>query len=66
MVISLDHVVYVYPDGTPALRDVSLGIAAGERVAEPALEVHRLARNDPVGPRVEDPGRDAPDRDRRP
>ena len=33
MVISLDHVVYVYPDGTPALRDVSLGIAAGERVA---------------------------------
>ena len=33
MVIELDHVVYVYPDGTPALRDVSLGIAAGERVA---------------------------------
>ena len=33
MVIELDHVVYVYPDGTPALRDVSLGIASGERVA---------------------------------
>lgn len=33
MVIELDHVGYTYPDGTPALRDVTLGIAAGERVA---------------------------------
>jgi energy-coupling factor transporter ATP-binding protein EcfA2 len=33
MVIELDHVQYMYPDGTPALRDVSLGIDLGERVA---------------------------------
>ncbi len=33
MVIELDHVQFVYPDGTPALRDVSLGIGLGERVA---------------------------------
>ena len=33
MVIELDHVDYVYPDGTAALRDVTLAIGSGERVA---------------------------------
>jgi len=33
MVIELDGVHYTYPDGTRALQDVTLGIAAGERVA---------------------------------
>jgi energy-coupling factor transporter ATP-binding protein EcfA2 len=33
VVIELDGVDYTYPDGTLALRGVSLGIAAGERVA---------------------------------
>lgn len=33
MVIDLEAVSYVYPDGTPALHEVSLAIAAGERVA---------------------------------
>lgn len=33
MVIELRNIDYTYPDGTPALRDVTLDIASGERVA---------------------------------
>jgi cobalt/nickel transport system ATP-binding protein len=33
VVIDLADVSYVYPDGTTALRDVNLGVGAGERVA---------------------------------
>lgn len=33
MVIELEGLSYTYPDGTPALREVSLAVAAGERVA---------------------------------
>jgi cobalt/nickel transport system ATP-binding protein len=33
MVIELSDVTYVYPDGTPALREVSLAVREGERVA---------------------------------
>jgi len=31
--VELDHVSFTYPDGTPALMDVSLSVAPGERVA---------------------------------
>ncbi len=30
--IAVDHLSYTYPDGTPALRDVSLRVAQGERL----------------------------------
>lgn len=33
MVVTLDKVSYAYPDGTPALHEVSLELATGERVA---------------------------------
>ena len=33
MVIDVENLSYTYPDGTPALRDVTLALGAGERVA---------------------------------
>jgi len=31
--LELDHVDFAYPDGTPVLREISLRVAAGERIA---------------------------------
>ena len=31
--IDVENLSYTYPDGTPALRDVTLALGAGERVA---------------------------------